>query len=422
MEAAEAGNAAQALEALRAAAGAGRPFDLAVLDLQMPGMDGLQLVRAIRADRMFSSTRLVMLTSVGLRGQAETLHRAGAAGFLTKPVRESQLYDCLATVVQTPQAAPAASAATGRPPAPLVTRHSVKEARDRRRPAVLVVDDNETNQMVAVRMLGHLGCRADVAANGLEAVEAVARVPYAMVLMDCQMPEMDGYEATRVIRGREDGSRPPLPIVAMTAHAMKGDRDKCLAAGMNDYLAKPVTMEGLGAAVSRWLRPRGGTARRGQKEKMTRDGGISRRGEAGAGSETGGRAARPARRRGPVLDPAAWKSLRAVQESGHDGFITELIDKFLAEAPARLATLRQAAARGDTDPFIRAAHSLKGSAGVVGAKTMSARCQALEERARGGSMDAVAEDLEALDEDYRSVAAALAAERARVSPRRRRIA
>ncbi|HEX8559862.1 MAG TPA: response regulator [Pyrinomonadaceae bacterium] len=241
---AEADSGAAALEALRAAAGRGEPFDLAVLDLMMPGMDGLELARAIKADPAVAATRLVMLTSFGQRGQSETAREAGIVACLTKPVRQSQLFDCLANVMS--QAPPA--------PAPTSARadHTTKEAPVASNKLILLAEDNVVNQKVAVRQLQKLGYRADAVANGREAVEALGRIAYDLVLMDCQMPEMDGYAATAEIRRREGAAR-HTPIVAMTANALEGDRAKCLAAGMDDYVSKPVRPEELAAALKRLL-------------------------------------------------------------------------------------------------------------------------------------------------------------------------
>ncbi|HEX9427412.1 MAG TPA: response regulator, partial [Candidatus Polarisedimenticolia bacterium] len=231
----------QALDLLGSAADDERPFEAAIVDMQMPGMDGITLAHEIRRDTRFARLRMVMLTSMGMRGQAEASRKAGFAGFLAKPAHPSQLFDCLATVMSD-----AGEKGAARKNRPLVTRHSLREAQAaRNRIRILVADDNETNQMVAVQMLHKLGYQADVAANGLEAVEALGRIGYALVLMDCQMPEMDGFTATRTIRASEAASGRHTPIVAMTANAMKGDREKCLEAGMDDYLAKPVKSDEL---------------------------------------------------------------------------------------------------------------------------------------------------------------------------------
>lgn len=242
-------NGALALDALRHAVMQGHPFDLAILDMHMPGMDGLELARRIKADPTSSPVRMVLLTSLGRRGDAHAAQEAGIAAYLTKPIRQAQLLDCLSLVLKAD--GPHADALPDQSPA-IITRHSLAEARADIQGRVLVADDNPVNQKVAVKMLEKLGCRVDVAANGREAVEAVARLPYAVVFMDCQMPEMDGFEATRAIRLQErPGSH--LPIVAMTANAMTGDRERCLAAGMDDYISKPVQSQELAAVLRRWL-------------------------------------------------------------------------------------------------------------------------------------------------------------------------
>lgn len=249
-------NGYQALECLHNAAGRQMHFDLAILDMQMPGMDGLELARRIKAEPAISSTRLVLLTSVGRRGDAKAAQSAGIAAYLTKPIRQSLLYECLGLVLGSVPHAVAPTPQTG---ATIITRHSLSEAQTRSRPLVLLVEDNPVNQKVAANMIEKLGYRVNVAANGREAVDSLASIPYALVFMDCQMPEMDGFEATRVIRKQEeslqqvDGRPSHLPIVAMTANAMQEDRDRCLAVGMDDFLSKPVTSKSLAAVLDRWL-------------------------------------------------------------------------------------------------------------------------------------------------------------------------
>ncbi len=250
----------EALKILRAAAAAGEPYDLALLDMQMPEMDGMTLAKMIKADPAIARTRLIMLTSLGHRFPEGELRAAGLDAYLIKPVKQSRLFDCLVDVMGRDRAegsfAETSEVATAPGPQapPFPGLH------------VLVAEDNQVNQKVAVAQLKKLGCTIDVVANGLEVLEALPRVKYALVFMDCQMPEMDGYEATRTIRKREeDREHPcrwpaPVHVIAMTANAMQGDREKCLAAGMDDYISKPMRLTELRAAIERAVRQRSGQA------------------------------------------------------------------------------------------------------------------------------------------------------------------
>jgi len=238
-------DASRALERLRAAHRDARPYDLAILDQQMPEIDGMMLARAIKADPLLATVPLVLLTSVSYRGSTGDAEQAGFSALLLKPIRQSQLYDCIATVM--------GMAATESEPTRLITRQTLREAEAQVRARVLVAEDNVVNQRVAVRMLEKLGCRVDVATNGLEAVEATGRITYHCIFMDCQMPEMDGYEATRAIRQREARTGARIPIIAMTANAMESDRERCLVAGMDDYLSKPVQPKELGTTLQKWI-------------------------------------------------------------------------------------------------------------------------------------------------------------------------
>ncbi|TDI43752.1 MAG: response regulator [Acidobacteria bacterium] len=242
------GSGASALDALRESVESADPFKIAIVDFQMPGMDGLTLARRIKADPALKDTVLVLLTSVGRRGDAKRMEEVGFSGYMVKPVHQSQLKDVLATA----WAAHEEGAEAG-----LVTRHRFAEsahpaAAQSEAPAtvrVLVAEDNVVNQKVAVRLLEKLGCRVDVAADGAEAVKMVVAFPYAVIFMDCQMPEMDGYEATAAIRRMQATH---TPIIALTANVMAGDREKCVAAGMDDYLSKPVTPKLLKEMLEKW--------------------------------------------------------------------------------------------------------------------------------------------------------------------------
>ncbi|MGH7859617.1 MAG: response regulator, partial [Candidatus Binatia bacterium] len=240
-------SAEEALRELHSARRDGEPYEIAIVDYQMPGMDGERLGREIKASPSLRDTMLVMLTSVGQQGDGKRMTEAGFSGYLVKPVRQSQLFGALSTAwaLYRQGAAPQ-----------LVTRHTLSEARRREvartgrsqgglAARILLAEDNALNQKVALRMLEQLGCRADLAANGKEAVQMLEAFAYDLVLMDCEMPKMDGFEASAEIRRRETGSGRRVPIVAMTAHALAGARERCLSAGMDDHLPKPVKLDEL---------------------------------------------------------------------------------------------------------------------------------------------------------------------------------
>jgi CheY-like chemotaxis protein len=247
----EAESGPQALKVMKAAAARGTAYDLAVLDLIMPGMDGLTLAEAIQSDPDIPRVEMVLLTSAGEPGEGVRFSSAGIAARLNKPVRQSQLFDCLISVMSksVDQARPTES-----PSSLLDTKPTLQEQKNMSSKLILLAEDNVVNQKVAVRQLQKLGYRADVVANGKEAIEALHRIPYDLVFMDCQMPEMDGYEATAQIR-REEGIIRRTPIVAMTAHALQGDREKCLNAGMDDYVSKPVKPEDLKRIIELFIQP-----------------------------------------------------------------------------------------------------------------------------------------------------------------------
>jgi two-component system, chemotaxis family, sensor kinase Cph1 len=237
-----------ALEELRSAVERGEPYEVAVLDLQMPGMDGLELAQRIKTDPTLTSTRLLLLTSLGQYNMAKNTYRAGVEAVLTKPVRQAQLFNCLTRVLGLSGSSLSASST----PAASSGESTGKDAYERQA-HVLLAEDNAANRDVTTMMLEKLGYRVDAVKDGVEAVEALSRTSsYAAVLMDVQMPEMDGYKATKEIRRDEGGGR-HTPIIAMTGNAMQGDREKALEAGMNDYVPKPVRLDELGEVLRRWV-------------------------------------------------------------------------------------------------------------------------------------------------------------------------
>jgi len=217
--------------------------------MQMPDMDGLSVARAIKADPRIADTALIMLTSMGHGGVADDATDAGIAACLSKPARLSELYDWLgkAAAMRT-----ASQSAIMRMRADFLTEPA-QETVDCSHLRILVTEDNVVNQQVAVGLLEARGYRVDTVVNGLEAVEAVLRTPYDAVFMDSQIPEMDGYTAATEIRKREVGATRRTPIIALTAHALAGEREKCMAAGMDDYVAKPVRANDFYAALARWI-------------------------------------------------------------------------------------------------------------------------------------------------------------------------
>jgi PAS domain S-box-containing protein len=235
------GSAQEALEKMTAAAKQNKPFDMAILDFMMPGMDGQALGKTIKAHPDLKHTQMILLTSRGMRGDAAQASSVGFDAYLTKPIKQSQLFDAVLTVFGKPVNV------EGKERHPIITRHSIAET-GKRKLKILLSEDNPVNQKVALIHLKKFGYTADVANNGHEALEAVKSHPYDLILMDVQMPEMDGYKATRAIRGA--GYR--MPIIAMTANAMKGDREKCLEAGMDDYISKPVNPKKILEKIIQW--------------------------------------------------------------------------------------------------------------------------------------------------------------------------
>jgi two-component system sensor histidine kinase/response regulator len=372
MRAGTAADGREALEMLCQASSTGDPYRVAILDYQMPGMDGLELARTIRADDSLAGVRLVLLTSSGKRGDGALAQTAGIEAFLTKPVRESLLRQALATLLGLPGPDE---------PKPLLTSYRLSELDATQRPRLLVVDDNAVNQKVASALLERMGYRVDVAANGLEAVDAVVRIPYAAVLMDCQMPELDGYEATERIR-RLDGGASRTPVIAMTAGAMKSDEERARAAGMDDYVSKPVNAERLGAVVQRWV-VQGAADRTG----------------------TGDDAAAP----DDGLDESTLAGLRDLASDSGPELLADLVAMFLRDAATRVQELREAVAAHDRARLRAVSHSLKGSAGNLGARRLAELAAAVEDQSADGALEGAAESVGRIEEELERLPAVLPA-------------
>ncbi|HEX2064512.1 MAG TPA: response regulator, partial [Acidimicrobiales bacterium] len=339
------------------------------------GIDGLDVARAVAADPALADVRTVLLTSSAQRGELRRSREAGVHGYLTKPVRHSHLRGALATVL-----------AGGEAGEDLVTQDRLAEARNRRRARLLLAEDNPVNQKVAARMAEKLGFGVDVAPTGVEAVEAVAEHSYAAVLMDVQMPRMDGYQATAAIRAREpDGSR--IPIIAMTASAMEGDRERCLAAGMDDYLPKPLREDDLATALARWA-PVDGEKERPVPEESPR--------------------ARPdVPATGDVLDPGEVEKLRDLGARSGIDMLAELGSIYAQETPPRLAALRAAVAAGDAVAVREQAHTIKGTAVALGASGLAEQAARLEAMGREGRLEGAEQLVDEVEAESERVARAL---------------
>lgn len=234
-----------ALETLRRAVDMGDPYDVAIVDFVMPGMDGLALTRAVKADPQLAATKIVLITAFDAVEIRRDALRAGVGSYLAKPIRQSQLFNCLAVIVP-PEAVGSQDVHTASEQAAAAVSSDSKRK-------ILLAEDNVVNQLLTVAQLKKLGYSADVVGNGREAVDAFSRRDYALILMDCQMPIVDGFEATSNIRKFEQRKEGRTPIIAMTANAMQGDREACLAAGMDDYLSKPVRAKALREMLQRWF-------------------------------------------------------------------------------------------------------------------------------------------------------------------------
>ncbi len=342
----------EALAMLQAAVEKGDVYDVAILDMMMPGMDGLELTRRIKAIPSLGGIKLIFLTSVGQYGEIETARKLGVSVYLTKPVRQSQLYDAMMNVlgVQVQRGAPAVLPAPG------------KKGRALPDAPILLAEDNPTNQQVCKAMLKRLGCKADVVSNGREALEALSRTPYELVFMDCQMPEMDGYEATRQIRAREEAGAPRTVVVALTAHAMKGEREQCLATGMDDYLSKPFSLDQLDYVLHRWLCK---SADDGKEDMQSNDAAGPVESDA---MEDGVDA----------IDRKALDDILMLQDEEDDDLLSEILTTYMEHSRELLGALAGAVERDDGENVRKSAHSLKSSSANVGAMNLAELCKQME--------------------------------------------
>lgn len=325
----EASDGISALKALRLAYVEDDPYYVVLLDYFMPGMDGVTLAKKIREDKALCDTKLILLTSHGKRGDAQKFEDAGFAAYLVKPIKRSQLLDCLLLVLDQYESTRSDK------PTHLITKYTVAEM-NRGKIRVLLAEDNITNQKVALRVLEKLGFKADGVMNGLEAIKALEKIDYDVLLMDVQMPEMDGFEAARLIRSLSTKVRnPKIPIIAMTAHALKGDREKCLEAGMDDYISKPFKSADLAVSINRVLT------------------------KGGSGDKT------PAEPKAATEHSIFNKQLLLENFFGDQDFLAESLNTFLEDLQDSICHLRPALDHGDCKTVAAISHKLKGSAGLI---------------------------------------------------------
>lgn len=397
MRPSEARDGVEALQTLYRTQDGNDPFELAIIDMQMPEMDGATLGRTIQADERLAGIRMVMLTTMGARGDARCFQGIGFDAYASKPIRHQELKamltlalagrgDTAPTTLSDPHDAGSGSAITGRvgSTGPIITRHTTRKMQSPstgRRARILLAEDNIINQKVALGMLQKIGLHADAVTNGAGVLKALRTSPYDLVLMDVQMPEMDGLETAREIRNwkRETGETAVqlassikwrascIPIIAMTAYALEGDRERCLAAGMNDYLSKPVSLRALTETLDKWLP--GGTS-----------------------------AAGPAASRSEPTDPTpgADRVIPPVPVFDKEGMMARLMDErlakkivaaFLDNIPKQIKSLKDFLASADTNAAGHQAHSIQGASANVGAESLRAVALAIETAGKAGNLD-----------------------------------
>ncbi|HEY9173849.1 MAG TPA: response regulator [Verrucomicrobiae bacterium] len=459
MRATEAAEGSHALQLLRLAQEEGDPYRLAVVDRQMPGMDGEALGQAIRGDHRAADLKLVMLSSLASAEDARRFAEIGFEAYLTKPTRHLELRAALTQVLTRRTGEILRPSAVGG----RLADRDVQNLFADRKARILLVEDNITNQQVALGILKKLGLSADAVANGMEAVKALKSIPYDLVLMDVQMPVMDGYEATRQIRDPKTAVRNPnTPIIAMTAHAMASDREQCLAAGMNGYVAKPIEVRALVAVLEKWLPPNlaksaqpepgsGGCesapsdcapdsapthgnhdlsqvqgaqqsgdslhdlAMASQEFKGSKDGSDSNRDRlefTGSSSGVMG-AARNAQISavGHEPSPVVFNRTALLERMMNDEELARsVIEGYLGDMPGQISTLKSFVAVGDAQAAGRQAHKIKGASGTVGGEALRAIAAALEEAGKAGSLPTLVGRLGELERQYAQLEKALALE------------
>jgi PAS domain S-box-containing protein len=367
----EAADPLSALKTLHQAVAREDPFSIALVDMVMPGMDGVELGRKIKADPKLKGTILILTSSLSERAKDRPAQLKEFAACLAKPIKPRSLREVLSRILED-KPLKGRNAPSGKDLAPPPPRSQFR---------ILLAEDNRANQKVALRMLERLGYRADGVGNGLEALRAWRTVPYDLILMDVQMPQMDGFEASRRIREQEQKEGlPRIPILALTAHAMKGDRERCLGAGMDDYLTKPIQLAELDRSLARWL----------PKKSFSKESSPRRR--EGSGKSVFDRQG--------LLD----------RVGGDEAFVREILEVFLRDGKRRLLSLKEAAREADRDSVRHEAHSLKGACANVGAGILQELAGKIEKKAEGPNLDGVEQWIAKFEEGFLDFERAVAQE------------
>ena len=373
----EVDNGPSALEVLALAKEEGDPFLIAILDMQMPIMDGSTLGQMIKADNNLAGTHIVLLSSLGDRSDAQRFSNFGFAGYLHKPLRHAELFNVLSNVLVSNVQAVETGLAVTRDIGTLNVKAGTR---------LLLAEDNAVNQLVALGILKKIGLKADVVANGAEALTALESIPYDLVLMDVQMPEMDGLEATQRIRDiRSAVLDHNIPIVAMTANAMQGDRERCLEAGMNDYVAKPVNPQALADVLTRWLP-----------------------GEASLDKVVDGQSSKDKTSAPMEEQRAVFDKIHFLQRLMNDEELARIvIAGFLEDIPFQIQALKDCLASGDVVKAERQAHTIKGAAANIGGEVVRATAAEMEKSAKIGDLRAVQTRMSELDWQFDALTAEL---------------
>jgi CheY-like chemotaxis protein/HPt (histidine-containing phosphotransfer) domain-containing protein len=364
----------------------GQSYPLAILDLQMAEMDGITLAQLIKTDPALAQIRLLLLTSRVSRNDTAIFRAAGIGSFMLKPIKQQELFDRIAGLMASPSQHETRFWLNRR--ASLLSETGTRRAPSTKPVHILVAEDNLINQRVAVALLAKLGYRAETVNSGREVLQALDTVAYDIVFMDCQLPELDGLETAREIRRREQAQAAHsrrVYIIAMTAYALRGARDECLAAGMDDYLTKPVRLESLSAAMEKAV----------NRGNASLDEPASEPGTALTPTED------------EILDPTVMANLRALHDGRHPNPAAELVDLFLQHAPLSIQEMELAAARYDAPELGRIAHALRGSSSSIGAVLLARRCAEVEEKAGSRALQEAAHLLSNLRTDFDETVPAL---------------